>query len=333
MKQELFKEMYNGIQMDREQKERILSNIKAEENKKRIKAGRKLPVPAIATACACVMLFAGVPVLAANTGIVDSIVQAFGLFSIDKPEVTEEQKKIYSEYGNVLDNEIKLEGGTLKFDAVVCDKNYICIPFSVINPDNTAKKRVHNENLRFFLAGSKSDYPMGMITMFPQVQEDGSLKGCYQLNVEEEINPGDKILVKRAEKWDDDKYDLVSEFNIQKIAESCNIPVDKELLKKKDMGQIYSMEISPLSLRIEGKNKQGDARKSYREDIFYYDITVELKDGTIIKQADTGQWGRESENDTYIRTVLFAAPVDVSKVAGVRIKSLDKELWIPAGNL
>ena len=93
MKQELFKEMYNGIQMDREQKERILSNIKAEESKKRIKAGRKLPVPAIATACACVMLFAGVPVLAANTGIVDSIVQAFGLFSIDKPEVTEEQKK------------------------------------------------------------------------------------------------------------------------------------------------------------------------------------------------------------------------------------------------
>ena len=309
MKQELFKEMYNGIQMDREQKERILSNIKAEESKKRIKAGRKLPVPAIATACACVMLFAGVPVLAANTGIVDSIVQAFGLFSIDKPEVTEEQKKI------------------------LWNKNYICIPFSVINPDNTAKKRVHNENLRFFLAGSKSDYPMGMITMFPQVQEDGSLKGCYQLNVEEEINPGDKILVKRAEKWDDDKYDLVSEFNIQKIAESCNIPVDKELLKKKDMGQIYSMEISPLSLRIEGKNKQGDARKSYREDIFYYDITVELKDGTIIKQADTGQWGRESENDTYIRTVLFAAPVDVSKVAGVRIKSLDKELWIPAGDL
>lgn len=169
-----------------------------------------------------------------------------------------------------------------------------------------------------------------MFTVFSnEMQENESLNGCYLLEVDEEINPKDKMFVKRAEKWDDDNDDLVSEFSIEKIAKSHNIPVDRELVEQKDMNPIYSMEISPLSLRIEGNSDTKNTKKGHRADLYFYDITVELKDGTVVKQADTGSWSSKSENHDYVKTILFAAPIDLKDVAGVRIKGVDEELWFP----
>lgn len=332
MKQESFKEMYNMIKLDNSQKERILGSLAEEavKDRKKIRIKSRFHMPALATICICITLIASVPVIAANTDIVSRIMQAFNLLSIDRPEITDKQKEIYLKYGNVLDSEIKLESGTLKLDAVICDKNYICIPFSVINSDNTSKKRVDNENIRFYLESSKNNRWMGMFTVFSnEMQENESLNGCYLLEVDEEINPKDKMFVKRAEKWDDDNDDLISEFSIEKIAKSHNIPVDRELVEQKDMNPIYSMEISPLSLRIEGNNSAKNTKKGHRADLYFYDITVELKDGTVVKQADTGSWSSKSENHDYVKTILFAAPIDLKDVAGVRIKGVDEELWFP----
>lgn len=184
----------------------------------------------------------------------------------------------------------------------------------------------------FYPAGKR--HPMGIYTILPsEVQKDGTLKGCYLLEPDEELKQGDNVIVKRLEKWDSEDGDIVSKFKIKKIAESHNIKIDKELIKQKDMNPIYNMEISPLSLRIEGNNNPDNTMKGYREDLYFYDITVELKDGTVVKQADTGSGGSGYENHDYVKTILFAAPVDIEEVAGVRIKSMEKELWIPVGDL
>lgn len=142
MKQESFKEVYNMIKLDNSQKERILGSLAEEavKDRKKINIKSRFHMPALATICICITLIASVPVIAANTDIVSRIMQAFNLLSTDRPEITDKQKEIYLKYGNVLDSDIKLESGTLKLDAVICDKNYICIPFSVINSDTTSKK-------------------------------------------------------------------------------------------------------------------------------------------------------------------------------------------------
>ncbi len=77
------------------------------------------------------------------------------------------------------------------------------------------------------------------------------------------------------------------------------------------MNLIYNMEIPPLLLRIEGNNNPKNTKKGLLADLSCYDITVELKDGTIAKQASpAGSWSTE----------------------GVHIKGMDSELWITAGN-
>ncbi len=56
-------------------------------------------------------------------------------------------------------------------------------------------------------------------------------------------------------------------------------------------------------------------------DLSCYDITAELKDGTVVKQANSaGSWGIGYENFDYVKTILFKSPVDINEFAGVRIK-------------
>ena len=94
MKQELFKEIYNNIHLDSKQKERILNCLEKENHKIQAKPQKRFHIPAI-TACACIILLAAVPVLAANTPVLDRITQAFALLNSHEAQLTEEQKNIY----------------------------------------------------------------------------------------------------------------------------------------------------------------------------------------------------------------------------------------------
>lgn len=325
MKQELFKEMYNEIQMDGQQKDRILGRIKKEENKIKPKSH----IPSFAIVCTCVVFLAGVPVLAANTGLTEKIMQAFNLLNIEEQEITEEQKNIYLKYGDILDNEIELGYGTIKLEAVICDKSYICVPFSFqmagntdstedITNKNSPYQKIQREIISFSLADSTKN--MDMFTVLPpDIHEDGTLKGCFLAGVKEEIKKGDKILVTRQKDWKDATQEKpVAKFKIGKIAESHNIPLDKEIA-----GQ-NNIEISPLSLRIEGSNN-GNAFIKYLPDGFD-GIIVKLKDGSVVQQASTGSWGMKDEDNSYAKALLFASPVNLDYVEGIYFQNNGEEL-------
>lgn len=346
MKQELFKEMYNNIHLDSGQKERILSCLEKENYKIQSKPRKKFHIPAIA-ACACIVLLAAVPVLAANTPVLDRITQAFALLNSHETQLTEEQKNIYTKYGNILDNKIKLDSCTITLEAAVCDEILMCIPFS-IEPEGEALpankdiygtmlyKKIQNEigNLIFCFKNTENcldweDF-LGKFSILPsEIQEDGTLKGCYLITYDEReiIKPGVIVQVKLPDKQDSFiARETASEFTINKITESYNIPFDKELLPSQGLYPATNMEISPLSLRIDGTKTNGEL--GFMSNLFFYDITVELKDGTIVENSSTGPRGSESGN-TYSIFQTFDSPVNIEDVAGIRIEGRDFNLWFP----
>lgn len=341
MKQELFKEMYNNIHLDNKQKERILSCLEQENHRVQAKPQKRFHIPAIAI-CACIVLLAAVPVFAANTPVLDRIAQAFNLLSTDEVELTEQQKNIYSKYGNILDNEIKLDNCTIKLEAVICDKNYICIPFSLIPADETVTvgkdiygsslyKIIQKESGNLKFCKKDTNDWMGLYTILPsEIQNDGTLKGCYLMSDPGgALNPGDTMYIKLPDKQDSSKLSKVlSKFKINKIAKGQNIPVDKKVLQAQGLYPINNMEISPLSLRIEYNNNPAKGKRGFMSNLFFYDITVELKDGTVVKKIDTGSGGSSTTN-TCITNILFESPVNIDDVGGVRIESKDFNLWFP----
>lgn len=344
MKQELFKEMYNNIHLDSRQKERILGCLEKENHKIQVKQHKRFHIPAITT-CACLVLLAAVPVLAANTTVLDRITQAFSLLNSHEVQLTEEQKKIYTKYGNILNNEIKLDSCTIKLEAAVCDEIIMCIPFSAkpIGETLPANKDIYGTilykgiqteigNLIFCFKNTESgrDFQdwLGKTTILPsEIQEDGTLKGCCLVTYDETIKPGDIMQVKLPDNQDGSiARKTASEFTINKIAESYNIPFDKELLPSQGLYPATNMVISPLSLRIDGTKT--NSKLGYMSNLFFYDITVELKDGTVVENSCTGPRGSESDN-TYSIFQTFDSPVNIEDVAGIRIKGKDFNLWFP----
>lgn len=346
MKQELFKEMYNNIHLDSGQKERILNCLEKESHKIQAKPRKKFHIPAIA-ACACIVLLAAVPVLASNIPVIDRITQAFALLNSHDVELTEKQKNIYTKYGNILNNKIKLDSCTITLEAAVCDEILMCIPFSLEPAGETLPankdiygtilyKKIQNEigNLIFCFKNTEGSQDwedlLGKFSILPsEIQEDGTLKGCYLVTYHERkiIKPGVIMQVKLPDKQDSFiAGETVSEFTINKIAESYNIPFDKELLPSQGLYPATNMTISPLSLRIDGTKTK--SKLGFMSNLFFYDITVELKDGTIVENSSTGPGSRESDN-TYSVFQTFDSPVNIEDVAGIRIKGKDFNLWFP----
>lgn len=346
MKQELFKEIYNNIHLDSKQKERILNCLEKENHKIQAKPQKRFHIPAI-TACACIILLAAVPVLAANTPVLDRITQAFALLNSHEAQLTEEQKNIYTKYGNILGNKIKLDSCTITLEAAVCDEILMCIPFS-LEPEGEALpankdiygtmlyKKIQNEigNLIFCFKNTEGrqdweDY-LGKFTILPsEIQEDGTLKGCYLITYDEReiIKPGVIMQVNLPDKQDSfTARETASEFTINKIAESYNIPFNKELLLSQGLYPATNMEISPLSLKIDGTKTKG--KLGFMSNLFFYDITVELKDGTVVENLSTDPGSRESGN-TYSIFQTFDSPVNIEDVAGIRIEGKDFNLWFP----
>ena len=120
--------------------------------------------------------------------------------------------------------------------------------------------------------------------------------------------------------------ETASEFTINKSAESYNIPFDKELLPSQGLYPATNMEISPLSLKIDGTKTKG--KLGFMSNLFFYDITVELKDGTVVENLSTDPGSRESGN-TYSIFQTFDSPVNIEDVAGIRIEGKDFNLWFP----
>lgn len=96
MKQELFKEMYNGIQLNEDQKSKIWNHLEEELIKETTGKRKHFHTTAAAGICICIILIIGVPVVAANTSVLQNIINAFNTLAPAEPKLSDGQKKIYS---------------------------------------------------------------------------------------------------------------------------------------------------------------------------------------------------------------------------------------------
>ena len=232
MEQELFKDIYHQIHLDKEQKGRIWQNIEdiadefASGSHVYTNMGKRISFSAHVAACVCVLLVSGITVLAANEiSLTDKLVNTVKLFTQNEQVVTEEQQNIYTQYGSALDNEVIGENGIFKLEAALYDKNFLFVPFQYIfNSDSKAYKNITAgltlERTTMWecelLAGFKQDHAdlwygvsqgskqargiSNSITILnPEIKEDGVLTGGILLSVEQDkaFEKGDIIQVVR----------------------------------------------------------------------------------------------------------------------------------------
>ena len=120
MGRNLWKKMYNKIQLNTEQKSKIWFNIESETTRTNFKKGHILKTslinkrkyklaPVFIVCCLCIILVAGIPAIASGSEILDRIVYTFNLINEKKQPLTEEQKDIYEDHINALETEIILK--------------------------------------------------------------------------------------------------------------------------------------------------------------------------------------------------------------------------------
>ena len=341
MKQQIFKEMYDDIQLNREQRSRIWKHLEAEESlekTKSVKVGNKWGRPAIAAVCACLILVISVPsVLAAKSTVLDNIVHGFNLFSTPgfggkERTLTEEQTDVYENYGNALNEEITLPHGNIKLEAMINDKHFVFLPFSVDIGEGAGAAGEDIRNTPFFkhtlniltddwccYLEDSTDIPMGIYTSLdPVIQEDGrSLSGAFLLNdTERNLKQGQVIRFRQQKETEQKPGKTICRLTLNTPVNSKKMPADTLLKQMPEGAVIDSITISPLSLNVKGKNLAVGK---------LFDATVELKDGRIVKPVATGNSaaydqtleGNEDYNENCSVMILWSEPINIDEVKAI----------------
>ncbi len=223
MKLEQFKTAYLQIQLNKEQKNKIWQQIetvssiekndKIERNnciekKKVFLKGSQFSTRA--AICASVLLLSGLTVLAAGElSVPDRIAEAIRLFTNQKQLPSDEEKTLYTQYGNALNQEITLEHGTLKLDAALYDNNFLLIPFryffqsNIEESENTTSDADFSDTNTYFLKKQQCQNDLNHIKysigkdakinngincsytiINPQMQNDGIFTGSIVLKAD-----------------------------------------------------------------------------------------------------------------------------------------------------
>lgn len=122
---------------------------------------------------------------------------------------------------------------------------------------------------------------------------------------------------------------LICELPVSKIKNVQNVAFDAQEIKEKTKIGIRDIKVSPLSIQISGK---------YDKTTLFESLHVELerKDGTIVKEAQTGSSGEVGEfrkgGYNFQFRYLFESPVNLDELSGIRIRLSygdGKKCWIP----
>lgn len=363
MEQELFKNIYHQIHLDKEQKNRIWQNIEdsADEfssaSNVHTNMGRRLSFSARAAVCMGVLLVSGITVFAASEiSLTDKLANALKLFTQNEQAVTEEQQNIYAQYGSILDNEVVGENGAFKLEAALYDKNFLFVPFQyVFDPDSEGYENI-TEGLTLerttmwdseLLAGFKQDHAdlwygisqgskqargiSNSITILnPEIKEDGVLTGGILLSVEQDkvFDEGDVIQVVRKAGQPEVPDEILTEFALGNAVEQQNVSIpDKQMQELVQLGlSVEELGVSSISINFKGILKNVSS--------IPYSGSVVLKDGSAVGLSATGGISSSIETteagEVYSWCQLFDAPIDVEEIAGVWIHHGDSEVWIPA---
>lgn len=200
MKEESYQSMYRQIQLSDRQKSKIWAGVKEETALSAKRSKTRLSLRG--AVCVCAVLAASCfTVLAANPSYVDRIAEAVGLFGRYE-EATPKENEIYAAYGSETTVTWELENGTLRLDAILYDKIYCYMPFTIyrdtaLTPgEDVSSEEWYDDLLSEIVGGPREEknyyyyirLENGHDTDFskrvylnPIVQEDGSLTGNYCL--------------------------------------------------------------------------------------------------------------------------------------------------------
>ena len=355
MEQELFKNMYQQIHLDKEQKDRIWQRLAAAadgfattENKHSFSMR--------AAACVGALLLSGMTVFAASEfSLTDRLADAMRLLTQSGQESTEEQQNIYAQYGAALDNEIMRENGTFRLEAALYDENYLFVPFRyIMNPDTAGYEEItagytFEESTMWnsgLLAGYRQDcadlwYGISqgsewahgitgyVMVLNPEVEEDGVITGSLLLTVEQDetFNSGDVIQVVERAKQPESPDEVLTEFTLENALEQHSIVIPEE--QKETFEQlglsVEEMTVSSISIHFSGVRESAAVMPALG--------AVVLKDGSTVSLSATGGASGNGETTEAGRAFycyrLFAAPIQVEEIAGIRIRQGRSEVWIP----
>lgn len=355
MEQELFKNMYQQIYLDKEQKNRIWQRFttaaeELEANRNICKnVQRQFQFPTRAAACVGAVLLSGMTVFAASEfSLTDRLADAMKLLTQSGQESTQEQQNIYAQYGTALDNEIVRENGTFRLEAALYDENYLFVPFRyIMNPDTAGYEGItagftFEESTMWnsgLLAGYRQDcadlwygisqdserahgITSSVMVLNPEVEEDGVITGSLLLTVEqnETFNGGDVIQVVQRAK-------VLTEFTLGNALEQHNIAISEEQAEAfEQLGlSVEEMSVSSISIRFSGIRESTAVMPSLG--------AVVLKDGSAVGLSASGGISGNGEMTEAGREFycywLFAAPIQAEEIAGIRIWQDRSEVWIP----
>lgn len=362
MEQELFKNMYQQIHLDKEQKNRIWQRFTAATdglalNDNEGKTAKKhFSFSMRAAACVGALLVSGITVFAANEiSLTDRLAKAMKLLTQNGQESTEEQQNIYAQYGAALDNEIVRENGTFRLEAALYDENYLFVPFRyMMNPDTAGyrditagfifdKSYMWNSGL---LAGYRQDcadlwYGIlqdseracgitgSVMVLNPEVEEDGILTGSLLLTVEQDktFSSGDVIQVVKRAKQPETPDEVLTEFMLENAVEqhSIAIPAEQEEAFEQLGLSVEEMSVSSISIHFSGIRESTAVMPALD--------AVVLKDGSTVGLSATGGISGNGERTEagvlFYCYRLFDAPIQVEEIAGIRIRQGRSEVWIP----
>ena len=362
MEQELFKNMYQQIHLDKEQKNRVWQRFMAAADGLALhgnehKGAEKHFLFSVRTAaCVGALLVSGMTVFAANEfSLTERLADAMKLLTQSGQESTEEQQNIYAQYGAVLDNEIVRENGTFRLEAALYDENYLFVPFRYIMNPNTAGYEEITAGYTFeestmwnsgLLAGYRQDcadlwYGISqdaeracgitgyVMVLNPEVEEDGVITGSLLLTVEQDeiFSSGDVIQVVKRAKQPESPDEILTEFTLENAVErrSIVIPAEQEDAFEQLGLSVEEMRVSSISLYFSGIRESTAVIPALS--------TVVLKDGSTVGLSATGGASGSGETTEAGRAFycyrLFAAPIQVEEIAGIRIRQGRSEVWIP----
>lgn len=332
MKKALYQSMYNKIQLEETQKREILEELGkyGEHCKKR----RKLPI--YAAACLCAVLMSNAAVFAAvHFNLGEKIGLELNHFFEAEQNLTKEQSEIYEQQSAGLEQEIRMEHGTLQLESILCDNSYLFIPFTFC-PDEPEKENIRClrdelNKLDFTVKNTEeSSFSSWIWQIDPsRQQEDGNIHGAFMLI--DFFRQNDMIQVSQKDDWSQPQPGKpVCELTVSKTAISRNVPFSAKEVNEKVGAAVKQITLSSLSLQIAGTYRNNDPD-------FLCESYVELKDGTHVKTASNGGFRFSSDGDIGEKNIsdfemsqVFETPVVLDTVKGIHLKTKDAaEYWIP----
>lgn len=341
MKQEIFKSMYDQISLEEEQKTRIWRRLQASTEDGG--AAKRARLTARAAVFAGLFLLSGMTVFAAGRfSLVDRFEEAMNWGAKKEQTLTQEQKDIYEQYGQILGNEIETTYGTLKLEAALYDNRYLIIPYSYgLYTENTDIENapsgisINNIYYRVLPDSEHTGYVFDSLNWSRKHTEsdDGVSTGSYILSPYkgETFDQGDVIQVYTVPDTlhlEDEK--IFFEFTLGEMLESIDVAIDASTHKiLEDKGLlIEKISVSPISISY----------SCLSDGIYVFPVYVVLKDGSIMDgetnyggHSREDNKGRMKEDYPYLLTYerLFPAPINVEEIEGIRIHVGKTDIWIP----